>query len=213
MGKSFVLVLALALTACATKNDNVKVACIGDSITEGYAIEYQSVNSYPAQLAKQLGKGYEVMNFGRCSTTMMTDGDVPYWSVSEYANAMTYDANIVVIKLGTNDSKTYQWNADKFRQSYQSMIDTLLAKKPQPQIKLCTPVPAYSHAWEISDSVIVGSVIPIVNDLAARNNLQVIDLYTPMSGHPELFVEDGIHPNEDGAKAIAEIVAKTIKKD
>ena len=42
------------------------------------------------------------------------------------------------------------------------------------------------------------------------NDLKVIDLYEPLSKHPELF-SDNLHPNEEGAKLMAEVIAKIIK--
>ncbi|HKJ44052.1 MAG TPA: hypothetical protein VKA27_18285, partial [Sunxiuqinia sp.] len=42
----------------------IKVACIGNSITYGYIIKNRPLNSYPTQLGRMLGDGWEVRNFG-----------------------------------------------------------------------------------------------------------------------------------------------------
>jgi lysophospholipase L1-like esterase len=39
----------------------------------------------------------------------------------------------------------------------------------------------------------------------------IIDIHSLTEAHPEWFEEDGIHPNADGAKAIAELVADAIR--
>ena len=57
----------------------VRVACVGDSITYGSGIPDREHNSYPAQLQKLLGDGYEVRNFGVSGATLLKNGDKPYW--------------------------------------------------------------------------------------------------------------------------------------
>lgn len=203
--------LVALVISCAPRQD-VKVACIGDSITEGYAIEGQSDNSYPAALNRLLGDGYEVINFGRNSTAVMRDSDVPYWSVTEFANVIEYRPDIAIVKLGTNDSKRYQWNVEKFEASYQALIDTLNSLESKPLIKICLPVPVMATRWEITDSVVSLYVIPSIKKIAEKNNLEIIDLNTPLLGHNELYVNDGVHPNKQGAQKMAEIIAAAIKK-
>lgn len=200
----------LLMSACCEEKRDIRVACVGDSITEGMRIAWQSDNSYPAQLDSILGDGYEVMNFGRSATTMMKDGDFPYWSAKEFSNALRYHADIVIIKLGTNDSKLFQWSPEKFALSYQAMIDTFMTVTPKPVIKLCYPAAVITDRWEITDSVVVNGVIPIVKAIAERNGLEVIDLNAPLTGKSELYDEDGIHPIKSGAKVIASEVAKHI---
>ena len=46
------------------KQGAVKVACIGNSITDGHGIEMAPQYGYPALLQKKLGDGYWVKNFG-----------------------------------------------------------------------------------------------------------------------------------------------------
>ena len=199
---------ALILAGCGAETP-VKVACIGDSITEGSCIEWQCDNSYPAQLASLLGDGYAVMNFGRAATTMMKDGDFPYWSAKELRNALGYHPDIAVIMHGTNDEKAYQWNPEKFEASYQSMIDTLLAVNPAVRIILCLPIPVAEEKWEMTDSCIVNGVHPIVKELARRNGLEMVDMYSVMDPHRDLYA-DGVHPTREGAGLMAAEVAKAI---
>lgn len=45
-------------------NTVIKIACVGNSITEGAGIAEPSKNAYPAQLQHRLGSEYEVKNFG-----------------------------------------------------------------------------------------------------------------------------------------------------
>ena len=204
------LVTVALLAGCFGPKRDIRVACVGDSITEGMGISWQSSNAYPVQLDSILGEGFEVMNFGRSATTMMYTGDFPYWSAKEFTNAFRFHPDIIVIKLGTNDAKLFQWNEEKFVSSYQQMIDSFLTIRPMPVIKVCLPVPVVEDKWEITDSVVTYGVIPEVRKVATDNNLEVIDLNAVMSKHKDLYV-DGVHPTREGARYIAEEVARHIR--
>ena len=90
----------------APRKDAVRVACIGNSITFGAGIKNRSRDSYPSVLARMLGDNYWVKNFGVSARTMLNKGDHPYMNEPAYKNALAFNPNIVVIKLGTNDSKS-----------------------------------------------------------------------------------------------------------
>ena len=208
----FAALAALSLTACGG-SEQIKVACVGDSITEGHGIKIQSRDDYHVVLNRILGDGYSVQNCGKSGTTLQKDADYPYWICKEFSNAMALNADIVVIKLGTNDTKPQNWNAERFKTDYQSLIDTLKSNGRNPQIFVCTPAPAFSHGWGINDSVIVAGVIPAVTEIAKANNLTIIDLHKAFADKQEYFKVDGIHPDEAGAAFMAEVIAKAIKKD
>ena len=205
-------IAAITLSACGDK-EQITVACIGDSITEGHGITIQSEDGYPVVLNQILGNGYGVQNCGRSGTTVQKKADYPYWICKEFSNAMALNADIVVIKLGTNDTKPQNWNADRFTTDYQSLIDTLKTNGRNPKIFVCTPAPAFSHGWGINDSVIVAGVIPAVTEIAKNNGLNIIDLHKELSDKQEFFAVDGIHPDEPGAAYMAEIIAKAIKQN
>ena len=196
----------------APKQDVVRVACIGDSITDGYLIDLSDTNGYPAQMQKMLGDGYWVKNFGVSARTLLNKGDFPYMKELAWEDALAFQPDVVVVKLGTNDSKPYNWvhKAD-FEADLQQMIDALKALPSQPRIYLCAPVPAFKPSWEISEEVITTQIVPMLEKAVKKNGLAgLIDLHTPFVGQEELINEDGIHPTQAGARKIAEIVAKQI---
>ena len=195
------------------KEDAVRVACIGNSITDGYGIGMSPVNGYPAVLQKKLGEGYQVKNFGVSARTMMNKGDLPYMNELAWRDAQAFNPNIVVIKLGTNDSKTHNWvhGADEYRQSMQAMIDTLKALPSKPKIYLCSPIPAFKDSWTINDSVIVNGEMPIIKKLAKKNKCKFIDLHTSYT-YGDMMLNDGIHPNAKGAAKMADIIFDAIEK-
>lgn len=194
----------------APRKDAVRVACIGNSITFGAGIRNRSRDSYPSVLARMLGDSYWVKNFGVSARTMLNKGDHPYMNEPAYKNALAFNPNIVVIKLGTNDSKSFNWKykAD-FMKDAQTMINAFKGLPSQPKIYLCYPSKAYLTGDGINDDIISKEIIPMIKKLAKKNGLSVIDLHTAMDGMPELF-PDRIHPNEKGAQVMAKAVYQSL---
>ena len=158
-----------------------------------------------------LGDGYVVKNLGVSARTMMNSGDLPYMNEIAWQDALAFQPDVVVIKLGTNDTKSHNWKDKKeFSADMQKMIDALKALPTKPRILVCTPIPAIKDTWTISDKVIVEEEIPAIERVAKKNKLEVIDLHTAFTGQESLYQGDGIHPTQQGARRIAEIVAKAI---
>lgn len=195
----------------APAKDAIRVACIGNSITYGDRIDNRRHDSYPAVLGRRLGTGYNVKNFGICGCTLMNKGDHPYMETWAWKAALTFNPDIVIIKLGTNDSKSFNWQhkAD-FKKDLQAMLDTLEALPSHPQIYLCYPSKAYLTGSRINDSIIADGIIPLIRQVARKNNLPVIDIYSAMDGKPKLF-PDNVHPNEKGAAIIARTIYNVLK--
>src|SRR6478609_6707544 len=204
--------LILSLTICYI-NAQTKVACIGNSITFGSGLENREVNCYPAQLQNMLGSNFEVKNFGISGRTMLRKGDHPYWNEKTYQDALNYLPNIVIIKLGTNDSKPQNWKyKSEFEKDYKDFIHSFSRLSSNPKIYVCKPIPAFSTGnFGITDSIISGELIPIIEKIARDEKVELIDLYTPFIGKGNL-VADLIHPNAEGAKLLAKNVYKAITK-
>lgn len=202
---SLLIISGIAFAGCNT----TRVACVGDSITEGAGLAAQSQTGYPVILNTILGKKYEVLNNGRSGATMLKKGNLPYWNCKEFTNTFVYKPNIIVIKLGTNDTKPNNWNMKNFEIDYQAMIDTFKTIPTHPKIYLCLPVPVFQTKWGINDSTVVNGVIPTIEKLALKNKLPIINLYQGMINQGENF-PDKIHPNEAAAEEMAKIVAGEI---
>ena len=120
--------------------------------------------------------------------------------------------NIVVIKLGTNDSKTHNWvHKAEFGKDLQTMVDSLKALPSKPKIYLCSPIPAFKPSWTINDSVIVNGEIPVIKKVAKKNKCGFIDLHSKYT-FVDLMLDDGIHPNGKGAVKMAEIIYEAISE-
>ena len=213
------------------RQDAIRVACIGNSITDGFGIDMRTASGYPAQLQRKLGDGYWVKNFGVSSRTMLNKGDYPYMNEMAWRDALAFKPDVVIIKLGTNDSKPENWQyGTEFRQDLEQMITTLRpdlaqlsAKKKgkkakkvapaKPEIYLCTPIPAFKPTWNINDSVIVNGIVPIQQEVAKKYGLKVIDLHTLYANDGDKMVADGIHPDGKGAQRMADIIAAAMGKE
>ena len=122
----------------------IKVACIGDSITYGHGISSWTKNNYPAQLQNLLGDSYHVANFGHSGRTLSNDGDKPYAESKQYELSLEYDADIIIFMLGTNDSKPKNWtDANTFMAEYEKMVNSYKENNPDVRIILCTPPVAF----------------------------------------------------------------------
>lgn len=189
----------------------IGIACIGNSITAGGGILDREHNSYPAQLQKILGETYEVHNFGVSARTLLSKGDHPYIQEKAYQESLQLNPNIVIIELGTNDSKPHNWKyGDEFEANLLTLVNSYKKLDSKPIIFLCRPLPAFEIRYGINEVVLQKEIFPIMNKVAKRLKCKIIDLYTPLSDKESLF-PDKIHPNIEGAKIMAEIVAKNIK--
>ena len=200
----------IKLRAINTRAGPVKVACVGDSITFGAGIKDRKKNNYPTQLQGMLGDGYAVTNLGVNAATLMKKGDKPYWKLKQFQAAQDLQPDIVVIKLGTNDTKPHNWKhkAD-YQPDYTEMIRTFQQLDSKPKVYICYPAPVVGEQWGINDKTVREEVIPLLDKIAKETKATIIDLYAPLKDKPELL-PDKVHPNAEGATIIAETVQAAI---
>jgi acyl-CoA thioesterase-1 len=205
------LKLALAVIAASSAGAaEHRVACIGDSITFGAGVANRQQNAYPKVLGVLLGEKYEVRNFGVNGATLLKKGDKPYWKLGAFKAATSFKPTIVVIKLGTNDTKPGNWkHKSEFAADLTAMVEHFASMEQKPKIYLCKPVPVVRDRWGINEKTVKGEVIPLVEQVAKAKGLTVIDLYAAMADKPKL-IPDGVHPNAAGAKILAETVRGVI---
>ena len=199
--ESIILIFLAALILEAA--DRIKVACVGNSITEG---DY----NYPSYLQKLLGNDYLVENEGVGGTTMLRNGDKPYWTQGLLSQALAFKPDIVIIKLGTNDTKPQNWDthSGEYKTDYLAMIDTFQALSSDPDIFMVLPVPVFEDKWGIRNSI-VKELLPIIEEIGAERNLPVIDANTPLLGFGQYF-PDGVHPNGAGADTLAHVIYRVL---
>jgi len=201
------------LISGSTLAADIKVACVGNSITYGYGLDSPYYESYPTRLDTLLGNGYAVTNFGVSGKTMVHSNDA-YWTQKEFTAARDSLPSIVVIELGTNDSKDYIWPYYKgeFESDYLAMIDTFRVLASKPSIWVTLQPRANNVSWNMPDTTITNQVNPLILDAALKAGTGVIDLRAAFAGHGEWMQSDSVHPNATGALHLAKTVAGMLSR-
>ncbi len=197
------------------REGQIRVACVGDSITYGVQVKNWIRSAYPSVLGKLLGSDYCVENFGYSGRTALSDGDKPYIKYRLYKKSIAFKPDIVIIMLGTNDTKEWNWKGrDRYIRDYSRLIDTYLSLDSKPEVFIVVPPPAFEIGgrvnFNINGEIIEKDLCPAAREIADALNLGLIDLHAAMRGRPELFA-DGVHPNAEGAEVFAKLVYESIK--
>ena len=185
----------------------IRVACLGNSITYGASISNREKNCYPAQLQAYLGTDYEVRNFGVSATTLQSKGNNPYIHTDAYKQALEFQPDIVLIKFGTNDTKPQNWKyKDDFISDYQNLISSIQKLDSHPRVILMTPIRCFlPESSDINASLIANQVRPMVEEIAWKNKLEIINLFNLFGdrweGH---LLPDRLHPSSIGAGKMAQ---------
>lgn len=195
--------LASSLTAPKQASEGLaRVACVGDSIT--------AFSGYPTDLQALLGNASLVGNFGVSGSTVSLGSIEPYMRENATRAVADFQPSVVVIILGTNDARAdvYPYTGN-FTTDYKKLIDQFQQLESHPKIYLAIPPPVYENSINISSSHLTEEIIPKIRQVAAETGLTLIDTNTPLLNHHDYFV-DGVHPNNQGAKVIAQTVYQAI---
>lgn len=199
------------LPLLAQAQEKTRVACVGDSITYGACVAEREKNCYPAVLGGLLGEAFDVRNFGVNGATLLKKGDSPWWKQKAFADATDFNPHVVVIKLGSNDTKPQNWkNKADFEGDYRALIQHFKGLPAKPRVYVALPVPVLKPNFGINKEA-AAEQQPILRKIAKEEGCPVIDLFAAVATQ-ELFDPDGIHPNAAGAKKIAETVAASLRE-
>ncbi|WP_186753678.1 GDSL-type esterase/lipase family protein [Echinicola salinicaeni] len=205
----FTILCVLCFSFLLQAQHQVKVACVGNSITQGPGREHP--DSWPLLMQEILGDEYLVKNFGVSGRTLLKKGDYPYWNEPQFQEVQDFNADIIIIKLGTNDSKPQNWKyKEEFVADYIAMINTFQSSMDEDgEIYVCMPVPVFKDNFGIN-AIGMKEMEPMLKEIIKTTRVKKINLYKPLKKHGDLF-PDGIHPNKKGNQIMAESVAKKIK--
>ncbi|MGI6270181.1 MAG: GDSL-type esterase/lipase family protein [Candidatus Howiella sp.] len=191
-----------------TLSRTVRVACVGDSITYGSGATDRSTTAYPAQLQSLLGDSYDVRNFGLGGTTLMNSTDKPYTAQTQYTDSLAFEPDIVIIMLGTNDSKpknSAQISTD-YKIDYLTLIKAYQALSSNPKIYIatspfCPNDPESPGTNDIIGPVIEAQIVPLQKEIAEETGLELIDIFSA-TWRQSIF-PDSVHPNDEGYRLLA----------
>jgi acyl-CoA thioesterase I len=208
MAKTAAAALTSQLPATANAKPPIRLACVGDSITQGYGADPGF--SYPSQLQTLLGDGWKVGNFGVSGRTLLKKGDFPYWKEDAYQNALRFLPNVVIIMLGTNDTKPQNWQFEsEYTADYNALVQSFRALTSEPKIYVCRPCPVLGPGQSGFSNLHVLEEIKRINQLAAEMKLGIIDMNAALDGKPGVL-SDVVHPSNAGALEMAKAAAKAL---
>ena len=189
-----------------------RIACIGDSITWGFTLLRPWKQSYPALLQQRLGPEYEVRNFGYNDASARFDADTPYVSKKVYKDSLAWNPDVVLLMLGTNDTKKRNWDPEIFRRDYRRIIKSYQDLPSNPRIILIAPIrvfqPFHIPVLGLYTETMENGVRPAIREIAAESGLELIDLVDLFPDSKYLM--DGVHPQATGAKMLEEAIYKGI---
>ncbi len=179
----------------------IRVACIGDSITE--------LSNYPNQLAKMLGDHYIVGNFGACGTTVLNDSGSPYRFTEAHKEIAKFQPDIIISILGTNDaSPSFEHNLGFFVNDYVLLLQEFKNLPSKPEVFIVNPPPIFSEILGLDPELLEKNIIPAITETSIETCLPVIDVHSAVNKQEYFF--DGVHPNIMGARVIAQEVYKAL---
>lgn len=205
----------------------IKVACVGDSITQGINSTRNDM-TYPAYIQQMLGWDYCVLNAGLSGYSICKNDPYAYAACKQYSDALNFEPDVVIFALGTNDSNPGQdwkdWSdperKDLFLDSARELLDSFYEINEDVQIFICTPTPLFpvgNDKWDAENwnKNINAYSLPLIKQIAEEYSLPQIDLHTWGKDKEALFT-DGLHPKDvtykTYAKAIYDRLKDTIKK-
>ncbi len=204
----FCWILFLVLfNTLALSQEKTKIACVGDSITYGAGVANREKNSYPAKLQQYLGEQFLVKNFGLGGSTILSLGNKPYIQHEEYRQSLAFDADILFIKLGTNDSKGI--NAPHYahlKSDFHALAESYKKDNPQLRVILVKPVRNYYDSPDIfSDKRLREHINTALEAVAYEGGYELIDAHSFFSSSFDApLMPDKVHPSSLGAAIMAQ---------
>ena len=177
------------------------VMFLGTSLTDGYGLERE--DAYPAHVQQKIdsaGLPWEVVNAG-------LSGEKSAGALQRVRSWLIRQPfDVLVVETGANDMLT-GGDVDSLRANVQGIIDTVRAARPSARIVLVGMLAAPNLGRAYVDRF--NGVFPT---LARENAVPFIPfLLEGVAAQPELNLADGIHPNEQGHRRLAETVWKTLE--
>ncbi len=175
-----------------------KLVILGDSLTEGYGVAKTA--AFPALVEKRilkLGKRWQVINSGVSGSTT---GSAP----SRMKWVLRTKPDLVLLFLGANDGL----RGLKVEESEKNLLAAIaIAKEANAKIILggLYMPPNYGADYRLKFE-------KMYKDVAKAQGVQLIPfILKDVAGQAHLNLADGIHPNEEGHKIMAENVFSAIK--
>ncbi len=176
----------------------LKLAVFGDSLTEGYGLNRK--DALPAVLEAMLQKdGLQVqaLNFG-------VSGDTSHDGLRRLNHVLSVAPDAVVIEFGANDCFIGE-PVERVRENIATLVRTFTERN----------IPVLLAGFACNDDIAAEyrrMFDPIFRELAESFDIPLFpNIIRPYLGNPMLKLMDGLHPNEDGVKAMAAALLPQVK--
>ena len=206
-----------------------KVYFLGDSITEG-------VGSHPEKRYTEVfakSTGADVVNLG-VSGTRIARSNIENDPHGEYfklrAEKIKDDADVIVIFGGTNDfgngwapiGNFEDRTPDTYYGAWHDLLTFIISNHPTATVLVLTPMHRYNEdslggVGSQKDNAKFETYVNIVREVAQYYSVPVLDMYRESGIQPaipeikQLYIPDGLHPNNAGSAKIARMIENKLK--
>lgn len=175
-----------------------KIVAFGDSLTAGAGLT--AAESYPSLLQKRLdadGYKYEVVNAG-------VSGDTSAGGLRRIDWALEGDVRFVIVELGANDILRGQ-PIPAMKENLSEIIKRAKARKAEVLLAgMQAPTSSGPEYRKAAEEAFL--------DLAEEHRVALIPFFLEnVAGIETLNQRDGIHPNTEGTRMVAETVYRYLK--
>jgi acyl-CoA thioesterase-1 len=191
-------------TAAATPSSNPastsrrRIVVLGDSLTAGLGLPESE--AYPALLQKKMdaeGYQFQIVNAG-------VSGDTTAGGLRRLDWALEGDAKILIVALGGNDALR-GLSIDDMRRNLSTIIERAQKRGVSVLLAGMEAPPNYGQDYTVKFR-------QVYRDLARTHNVTFVPfLLDGVAGQARLNQGDGIHPNAEGARLIAETIWRALQ--
>jgi lysophospholipase L1-like esterase len=185
---------------------------IGASDSFGLGADDPQTQSWPADLARDLGSGVHLINLGIPGITLHQALQV------ELPVALDTHPNLITIWLAVNDIGNYVPSA-QYASDLETLLSRLQAADPHAVIEMANVpdlrlLPYFQQRYDqqyVYNAVLAYNTI--IDSAAQRHHVILIDLFDKwqiLRQHPEYISSDGFHPSTLGYEQLANLFFQTV---
>jgi acyl-CoA thioesterase I len=194
------LIISLLLSFLQSNPAPKVILFYGDSLTAGYGLSQEE--AFPALIEKKLNhqqKTVRVVNAG-------LSGETSAGGLTRLDWVIRQPIDVFILELGANDGLR-GLPLEQTQKNLQQIIDKVKAKFPKVKIVIAGMMVPPNMGPEYTTKF--RKIFP---ELAKKNDATLIPfLLQDVAGDEKLNLGDGIHPNPEGHKIVAENVLKIIQ--
>ena len=184
---------ALAVPAIAARGGTPLIVALGDSLTSGRGIGKDE--AYPAVLQERLedgGYNYRVVNAG-------VSGDTTGRALRRYRDALDGDVKVLIVALGANDGLRGV-PVEQLKSNLSTIIEAAQRRDIAVVLVGMDALPLHGWAYSVAFH-------RAYEELAARYDVPLVPfVLMNIMTDPSLMQGDHAHPNQAGARAIADLI-------